>query len=429
MTLNIQQHDLHWALQKARAVVPAVKTGPELFRHVAIDAALGSNEATITATTLETSLEITIPCVSGEGASYLLPHKELGILVAPEKNSAGGSVTINDPEGAPKAWKTFDKEVKRFGAGGSEHAHVPRIESKWLVATVATPDLAGTVHGMDPIDFPTLYRTGLGQDDCQGETETVDRAQFIEQLSWVTRAMSHDNGRPHLAMVHVQEGLMTCTDGHRLHQCHCSLSLDINLPANGVVQLIKLLKGSSSDDLTITKEITPDGQGTWLAFTTGEEWTFVCQNGKGRFPLWRRVVPQEGTAEMTVTFDMPTMAGAVKRMQKLEKGAPVTLAFKEGKVSVSTGDEHTSGVTIDVPATISGALLLEPPSVYENKDRGRWLDTYRGDGAGLVGLNGQYVLEALAKQEGTVTFSLTGPVDAVRFDYEGHMGVLMPVKF
>jgi len=446
MTIGIEQYDLSWALKKAGVVIERSPALP-VCNHVCIDPDPGSSEVMITATNLRVTVEVVVPCSCDEDESFVLPHKELTVLTAPEKKGAGGRVTLSDPPGAVDAWALLDKEVAAWYASRTVDKpgnHVPlcepTIDPKWLVANVTAPGLVGTIQGMEHEVWPNYAR-----DVEWGERQAVDRADFLAELVWVTLSMSVDEARPQLNMVQVKNGMMVCTDGHRLHRSLRQVTTsDMDLPGPCVAPLIKLLKGSKSVNLTITKgvsceELKPPHSSAnvplekqhdenWLSFTTGEGWTLIYKHKDERFPPWERIVPNVNGANITVTFDAAQLASTLRRIQKLEKGKPTTLEFKQGMVSVSAcGINSTALFTVDVPAEIRGALDLTPPDTLDSGGQAQYISCY-GESGGRIFLNGRFALEAFDKQDGPVTLRLTEPINAIRFDCDERMGVLMPMN-
>jgi DNA polymerase III sliding clamp (beta) subunit (PCNA family) len=382
----------------------------------------------------------------GSGAGELaLPHKTLSALVEPDskkKPKKGAEVEARpveigvDAESAAQAATAYAEEMeayaKRYEAWAAEkpadeHAYYAQAptepEMRPAKVLVVTPELKGACLSMDVADWPS--RPAI----TWGGSSVFECGDLLAAMEWAVRAVSTDDGRPHLNgllftgkdTVGLGGGLVA-TDGHRLHYAPlegiATDDLLVPLKACGIVlRLLKLCK----DDLVrvtlgaepqapeeIEKEVEPT---RWVRFAISG-WTLETRMTDARFPPFEKVVPSLESIRagdgVILRADPEVLASRVKRLSKISENSALLLTVTGSAVNLKVDNPDGYGAEVDVPAEV-----VQRTSGEELRS----------------GFNARYMLDALLGMGESVQIAATGPKDATRLDgATGNMAVVMPMR-
>lgn len=150
-------------------------------------------------------------------------------------------------------------------------------------------------------------------------------------FSWAYRAISTDDGRPHLAALALIGSRVLATDGHRLHVGPLPSGLHVEIesliPMIAARALLEIFKASSPND-----EVVIEGNGEGLMIDVGTNWSIVVRfptseyNGTEtvvRFPPYTKVIPSpwDRPGGVVVKGDSGKLLKAMKKAQSVLKGA------------------------------------------------------------------------------------------------------------
>jgi DNA polymerase-3 subunit beta len=331
------------------AALPACATsGAQPILHSLQVTAKASGKVTITGSDIILSCASSLIAEVKIPGSVCLPAKLLRDVVARMKE---GPLTI--------AWNGSSTSVK--GAGARRADGLSSIPGE---------------------DFPTIPTP-------QGEPVIVPAATLFAVLKSTRASMSADDTRPHLAatFLKVREGsvIAVSTDGHRLTSIPARAeSLSGNLPDILIPRVfLDRVKLPQEGDLSL-----------WCARKEGPlflkhgDTVWTTKLVDAAFPSYEQVVPSSW--DMTVTVDRAALADAINAV-------------------MTVSSDRTSGVKLRAKGE---TLTL----TSENPDRGEMADEVpceiEGKAEVFIGMNGRYVLDALAPLTGEqVMLRFSGELD------------------
>jgi DNA polymerase III sliding clamp (beta) subunit (PCNA family) len=453
--VTIDQNEFYAALQQLKHVAD-VKSRLPALSHVLIEGS--ENEVLVTTTDFACTLSVLLPG-SGEG-SYLLPVKQTLALVEPETkpkpkkgkkgekaSTAEVTVTIyNDPEdvkaraeehrkslaeykeklakyheakaAADKAGSSY---VQGFGYVTSPSAPTPPP----LKAKITTPELKGSMLGLDVDDFPARPKIDWST------TREVDIEELIDTLGWIMSAVSQDEGRPHLNGVFcVGNGEdfsgsgfgLVSTDGHRLHAAPLGYDGDaFLLPLRASEHLMRLMKLAKKGAVAVSvgTTTTTDNKGEktehpWVRFDLAP-WSLVCKAVDARFPPYEKVIPRKDPIGASIIMQAPAakLAMAVKRVQKTLGDTTATMRMT---LSPSHGTATISGKDVDVESNVDVEIDVDFDVANVTEDF-------------AAGFNARYMIEAAEGLGESMTLQFHKPTDACRIDGgNGRLAITMPMR-
>lgn len=181
--------------------------------------------------------------------------------------------------------------------------------------------------------------------------------EFLASISRVSRSASRDETRPMLTGVLINaqgdELTMVATDSYRLAlkktilPAPVSKDFEANIPAKALEELSRI----AQDDEQITL-IMQENQAIFMVGDT----TFSTNLLSGQFPDFRKLLPEEFEHEL----DMPVtqMLEVTRRVSLMARqGAPIRLAFSEGKVTLSAQTPDVGEAAEEMDAPFSGEAL------------------------------------------------------------------------
>jgi DNA polymerase III sliding clamp (beta) subunit (PCNA family) len=154
--------------------------------------------------------------------------------------------------------------------------------------------------------------------------------ELVGPFSWACRAISDDDGRPHLAALALIGSRVIATDGHRLHVGPLPSGLHVEIesliPSIVARALLEIFKSSSPWD-----EVVIEGNGEGLMIDVGSHWSMAVRfptlsdNGTERvvrFPSYTKVIPNpwDRPGGMVVECDSGRLLKAMKKSQGVLKG-------------------------------------------------------------------------------------------------------------
>ena len=187
-------------------------------------------------------------------------------------------------------------------------------------------------------------------------SQTVAIADLYDKMEWVSRAISTDEGRPHLASLRIEAeqvnryaapGVMVCTDGHRLHLAPGPLypPEGVLLYAEAVSAILSVMKNQAKKEQYVVFSWGPEGG----SMSCGPWEVFFRLNTEARFPPYDKVMPSRtyGATE----FDPRKAIKAIDKAKAATDNAiGCDLTFAPGKMIFEARDAEGQGVDVALPA-------------------------------------------------------------------------------
>jgi DNA polymerase III subunit beta len=196
-------------------------------------------------------------------------------------------------------------------------------------------------------DFPSL------PEPSQDTRVTLPAGAFVQTVSQVARSASRDETRPVLTGILMsasdRELRMVATDSYRLSvretplQTSLSGSLEANVPARALQELVRIAQQEDSDSLSVSV-----GQNQ-AVFELGDV-VLSSRLIDGQFPNYRQLLPE--SVEHELRLSSAELGDVVRRISLLaQRNTPLRLAFAEGELTVSaqTPDVGEARETVPVP--------------------------------------------------------------------------------
>ena len=252
-----------------------------------------------------------------------------------------------------------------------------------------------------PDDYPTI---GLPPD---AGWESMDPKALVVALDSVSYAMSRDETRYQLAGVNIDRDDMgyqclTATDGHRLAT---TLVASAGIETDGAIIPARAVSVFRDALLSCPGACVPKWQITATTASVrcvGIETTTRLIDGQ--FPNFRQIIPSEDTGSpITVSRDL--LSAALRRILPMTGGTNlILLSAKDGRLNLSGRSE--SGEARD-------AIVI-------------------GDGQSCpeIGVNGQYIVDALSATPDTVELRVTDDMSPIRLSAKDcdTIAVIMPMR-
>jgi DNA polymerase III sliding clamp (beta) subunit (PCNA family) len=261
---------------------------------------------------------------------------------------------------------------------------------------VVLPGAKTTIDTLPVRDFPVHPAGKVTEWKPDGSWDTPT---FQDALSWVLPATSKDPTRPHLSGIYFDNEAVVATDGHRLHLSRLE-GMDSGptlVPAKAISSLIKILPGHDHIQVHRADDL--------LRFTVGS-WELTTKVMTEKFPPYGMVIPSVSYEAFHTIIESARLTEALKQLPRLPPG-------------------RAQGVTL----RINGQMYLE-----RETDQGKASvavepvdSTHRGDDF-EVGLDGRYLIDALAAGEELCTIRFGGSLDPVRIEPGEKLAVLMPLR-
>jgi len=209
-------------------------------------------------------------------------------------------------------------------------------------------------------------------------------------------------------LLEVEHGkLRVCaTDGHRMAFCDMTEHLEsipntqVVIPRKGVMELLKLLQDSES-----LVEVIIGINHICVVFP---EVTFTSKLIDGKFPEYKRIIPQ--SSPNTVTADRDELKRAIQRTAIIsnEKVQGVRIQAEDGKLIIKTDNQEGENAEEEMSVSYEGSPIE-------------------------IGFNVKYVLDALSSSIKTdyVEIGLTSPDNSATFKDQGSdtcVNVIMPLR-
>lgn len=251
--------------------------------------------------------------------------------------------------------------------------------------------LTSRIATMTSADFPA---------PADGEWSLVamwPTAPFADALSWVLPAVSTDESRPHIHAVCVDVEHIVATDGHRLHMAPSPARLGdpLLLPLDAAQTLARIL--TDGEQVVIARA------GEHVRFGVGP-WQLTTRLVDAHFPPYEKVVPTKAAQSTLLTLGGDIFTKALGRVSRIARNNAVRLRIN-GAVTMTAADPELGDAEVVVPVVAS---------------------THTGDDL-VLGVNPTYLRDAIAGAE-AFEMSCAGPTDAVRFDVDGRVAVVMPTR-
>ena len=229
----------------------------------------------------------------------------------------------------------------------------------------------------DPEEFPGISDAEV--DPGNMARVTVNR----KDLANVSVAAAKDSDRgfqlgiAHFDLSDREKPCVVSTDGHRMHWT--TLNPDKVEASEGVegfsmpLAAVKMLKSVFADEDDITVEHNNGSNRMSVRF--GEGGVLSIRGVEGKFPDWKRVVPQESARKVTIV--------------KSEMQKPLEQAL------TITGDKY-SGFRLKFNGGVDVEFTNPEKGAYQKISIPIKAKNYPNDEETLIGINGRFVLDAMA---------------------------------
>jgi len=340
MKLITTQADLSYAL---RTIAPAVSNSPShpILSSCLITAADGA--MTITGYNLELGITVAVPAAIETTGTVALPYRLLAGLIS----RMDGDVTLSD-------------------------------------GVLSASSGSYTLAACDAADYPSL--PAVEAPSAELDLTAGVRACMV--------AASGDASKQILQGIHMADGVMEATDGHRLMRVPVALpkGIDLVLPAT----TMKLVQARS---------VTIAAAGGQAVIDAGDGITIYSRILDGKYPDVAKLVPAE--FEHTITLDRHRFARALERVALIAEAHNSIIKLTAGKHLVITAEADANNGTETI--------------------------AYTGTAKGAWGFNVHYLLDGLKAMRGSDTITLsanasTAPVVLQPAEESGMTYLVMPVQ-
>lgn len=215
-------------------------------------------------------------------------------------------------------------------------------------AAITVGRTAWDIRLQDGSDYPPLPSV----DDL--ELHEIDRVKFLGALSSVRYAAATDAVRPSLMMIDVTNGCMRAADGVRFQQVDLGdqLPLDIQIPIGAVDDLVKLLRSTDLDKVSI-------GEGDHhLVFQVGSD-VFIANKLVAQFPDIESALlrPSLIANVQELTVDRQELNDAIKRVRITadSETSAIVLSLSANKLAVKSQDKFGNHAVEEIDGGWSSA--------------------------------------------------------------------------
>ena len=340
MKFKVKKELLARALQLANGVVDKKNQMP-ILTHVLLKSASNST-VDVVATDLTTSITVTVPAeeVTTEGALVVLAAN-LATLV---KKLPGETVAM------------------------------VQLESNWV--TVKSGRSEHKIAGLNSKDFPKLMEMGNWK-----ESDVIEVSALLDLLSSTAFSASSDLTRYHLSSLLLEyvkdkDTLnAVTTDGHRLSLAKLTpitfnhLKNNLLIPTKSVTEMIKVLKDTKATQVQL-------GTTGSHIFLKADDVLLSMRLTDATFPPYQQVIPKEVDTDRVVEVNRTNLASAVDRVSLLSaEKAACKLSLDKGFITLQSENPGTA-------------------------DSSEMVDVDYMGGPGMVGINPQYLNDALSHMTG-----------------------------
>lgn len=254
------------------------------------------------------------------------------------------------------------------------------------------------------LDFPSERQLDLSRQF------QVDKKELLDVLEYVIPAVSTDQTRLSIGVVLMDQGMIASTDGHRCHTWAIDTGLvNVRLPRNSAQLLVSMLdlgQGAVLMATALTED--KDDSTRWLNVevfgTKGLEMIRLrTKLGDSEFPQVDQVFPKKEECRKVV-LRAKELKNTVDRLRAIQKSGEVHLELGSSmKFSMSIeGDEISS----EVQAVSSDF----------------------GSEQMLVGINLEYLHDAIQMADGEVELWFKSPLDVSLIEFGKAKSVVMPMR-
>jgi DNA polymerase III subunit beta len=363
MKLQVTQENLNRALNTVTRVANSRNTLP-ILANVLIKTT--KNRLSLTATNLDIAINHYIGAKVSEEGSITVPARLMQDFIS---NLPGGVINL---------------ELN----GTKLHINTDQYQS--------------VVNGIVADDFPIMPTI------TKGKEWLVSLSSLKKGLQQVVFAASGDESRPVLTGVLIQnvggKVFIAATDSYRLAEKQLNVSikseLQLLVPATAINELLRII----SDDESEAQIIYDDQQ---ALFKVGDI-ELVARQLEGKYPDYRKLIPEKFTTEVTLKHSDLLNATKVSSLFARESAGSVTINIDEAKQQLSI---HSVASQLGENTATAGAIIK---------------------GSGSITLNSRYLLDGLgAISSDEITFGFNGKLeptllkDSKSTDYKH---VIMPLK-
>jgi DNA polymerase III subunit beta len=355
-------------------------------------------------------------CAALDRLKYVItPKTALPALQCIKLEAVGGAVTLAatdlttwvrtsvPSDGSLRACipvKPFLDAVKLAGHAG--HNVPVELTARGPREVMVVGPGARTVIAALPFEDHPHYPGTIADPSAWQEDATWDAATLRDALAWVLPAASADMTRPHLTAVYFDNEAVVTTDGHRLHLTRLE-GLNAGptaLPARAIGALCRILRDAG-------RVAAHRAEKGFIRFTAGA-WELTTTIMTERFPPYEMVIPPASFESFHAVVEVARLTEALKRLPRARAGRNVAVKLR-----------------------VNGQIFLERDTGEGSSSAGVPLVQSTHTGADFeMGVDGRYLLDALAVDDEVVTSRFGGPLDPIRVEIgaDAHkLAILMPM--
>ncbi len=320
MKVIILQENLTKGLNIVSRVIGG-KTNLPILENILISAK-EEGKLKLTATNLETSINIFLPAKIEKKGDFALPAKDINEFIA----------------SLPAETITLEKDKEKLKVSLGKHK--------------------ATFNGVSTTDFPQVLSLANMKKPVKF---SLGAKTFVQALKKVCFSAAVDETRPVLTGVRLgftNDGLqMVATDGYRLSLKKIKLKNKIEkipvliIPARALMELEKIIDFKEEEEEKIDLAITQDNNQILISFKNIE---ILSRLIEGEFPDFNKIVPEKG--ETKVVVDTQEFNQAIKAASVFARRSAniIKLQIKNDKLTISANAPEIGGNEVELDVKQEG---------------------------------------------------------------------------
>jgi len=329
MKVSVLQENLNKGLSIASKVVSS-KTNLPILTNILLIAEEGKLK--LTATNLETGINVWLPAKKENEGRFTAPAKDLTEFIA---SLSPGKIELETKQ--EKLHVVLGKYKAIFnGMAAAEFPSVPSLKDKAFFSQI-------------------------------GKKFFIDTAKFVEAVNQVCFSAAIDETRPVLTGVRLdfsdRQLQLVATDGYRLSLKKIRLEKKINIPiliipARALMEVVKIIEaeGGEKKEKRLQLAITKEKNQIIFSFNNAE---VVARLIEGEFPEFGKIIPKKG--ENKVLVDKEEFSQAIRAASIFaRRGANIIkLKIKNEKLKIMANAPEIGENEIDLSAKCEGKMQAQ----------------------------------------------------------------------
>jgi len=271
MKATVLQENLDWGFSIVSRIADS-NTNLPILANILLE--IQEGKIKLTATDLETGINVWVPAKKGKEGKFTVPGKDLTDFVS------------------------------------SLPSKVLEIEKKKEKIKVSTEGYNAVFNGLAAAEFPKVPNLRDGKKTEINKKFKLDALKFVKAVKKVCFAAAVDETRPVLTGVRIKidnkKMQMVATDGFRLSLEEISLEEEIEapvliVPARTLMEMVRIIEseGVEEDDY-LKAALTKEDNQIIFAFNNVE---LAARLIEGDFPEFQKIIPEKGESKAVVSKD------------------------------------------------------------------------------------------------------------------------------